>query len=214
MLVSTPFGTRNSSATNFVPPITTGYKGTAADYANIPMLDRINEARRLMADAGFNAENPLTFTFKADPIEQNRRIAVALTSMWKAIGVAVETDTTGASDVNRDGRTGDFEMIRWTWFGPYNDAATSLGLLETTNGANVTGYSDPNFDAALRDANAMRDPALRLTLLAEAESILNQEQPAIPLYFHADRRLVNPDVKGWVDNARSANLNRYLWLDR
>lgn len=203
-----------AAATNIVPSITDGYSGTEADYADMAMSDRIAKARGLLADAGFGPDNPLTFAFKTDPIEQNRRIAVALTSMWKAIGATVETDTTGASDVNRDGRTGNFEMIRWTWFGPYNDAATFLGLLETTNGANVTGYSNPTFDAKLQDANATRDPDIRQGLLAEAEAIINTDQPVIPLYFHAGRRLVNPVVQGWVDNPRSANLTRYLTLNR
>lgn len=203
-----------TAATNIVPPITDGYAGTEADYTNASMSDRMAEASALLSDAGFGPNKPLTFAFKTDPIEQNRRISVALSSMWKAIGVNVEIDTTGASDVNRDGRTGNFEVIRWTWFGPYNDAATFLGLLESTNGANVTGYSNPVFDAKLLEANATRDSDTRRTLLAEAEAILNTDQPVIPLYFHAGRRLVNPVVKGWVDNPRSANLTRYLTLNR
>lgn len=203
-----------AAATNIVPPITAGYNGTPADFADTPIGERMAEARALLQDAGFGPDTPLAFSLKTDPIEQNRRIAVALTAMWQAIGAKVDTDTTGAADVNRDGRTGNFEMIRWTWFGPINDAATFLGLLESTNGANVTGYSNPVFDAKYRDANAERDPQKREALLAEAEAILNADQPIIPLYFHAGRRLVNPVVEGWVDNARSANLTRYLSLNR
>lgn len=202
------------SATNIVPPVTAGYSGTAADYANTPVGERMAEARALLADAGFTANNPLTFSLKSDPIEQNRRIAVALTSMWKAIGAQADIDTTGASDVNRDGRTGNFEIIRWTWFGPFNDAATFLGLLDSRNGANVTGYANPAFDSKLSEANAERDETKRITLLAEAEAIINADQPVIPLYFHAGRRLVQPYVKGWTDNPRSANLTRYLSIER
>lgn len=201
-------------ATNIVPPVTGGYSGTAADYSTTPIAERMQEARDLLREAGYNADNPLTFSFKTDPIEQNRRIAVALTSMWRGIGAKVETDTTGASDVNRDGRTGNFEMIRWTWFGPFDDASTFLNLLDSSNGANVTGYANPDLDAKLAAANAERDSAKRETLLAEVEAIINADQPVIPLYFHAGRRLVNPVVKGWVDNARSANLTRYLTLNR
>jgi oligopeptide transport system substrate-binding protein len=134
--------------------------------------------------------------------------------MWKAIGVNPDIETTGAADVNRDGRTGNFEVIRWTWFGPIDDAATFLGLMESSNGANVTGYANPAFDAKLREANATRDPDKRQALLAQAEAILNADQPAIPLYFHAGRRLVSPVVRGWIDNPRSANLTRYLSLAR
>lgn len=203
-----------SAATNIVPPVTAGYSGTPADYADRPVGDRMAEARALLVEAGFDRSNPLTFSLKSDPIEQNRRIAVALTSMWKAIGANVDIDTTGASDVNRDGRTGNFEVIRWTWFGPFNDAATFLGLLDSQNGANVTGYANAELDAKLRDANAARDPGERHALLAEAEAIINHDQPVIPLYFHAGRRLVQTHVKGWIDNARSANLTRYLTVER
>ena len=201
-------------ATNLVPPVTDGYAGTPADFADTPLNERMAQARELLRDAGFGPDNPLTFALKSDPIEQNRRISVALTSMWKAIGANPDIETTGASDVNRDGRTGNFDIIRWTWFGPFDDAATFLGLMESSSGANVTGYANPDFDAKLREANAIRDPDARQAVLAEAEAILNADQPAIPLYFHAGRRLVSPVVQGWVDNPRSANLTRYLSLAR
>jgi ABC-type oligopeptide transport system substrate-binding subunit len=55
---------------------------------------------------------------------------------------------------------------------------------------------------------------VRAQLLADAEAILNADHPAIPLYFHAGRRLVSPAVVGWIDNPRSANLSRYLSLAR
>lgn len=203
-----------TAASNIVPAVTSGYNGTPADYADAPVGERMQQARALLAEAGYGPDNPLTFSFKTDPIEQNRRIAVALTSMWRGIGAQVDTDTTGASDVNRDGRMGNFEMIRWTWFGPFDDAATFLGLLDSTNGANVTGYSNPELDAKLAEANAESDSDAREALLAEAEAIINADQPVIPLYFHAGRRLVSPVVEGWVDNARSANLTRYLSLNR
>jgi oligopeptide transport system substrate-binding protein len=201
-------------ATNLVPPVTDGYGGTPADFGGKPLSERMAEARALLMEAGFGPDNPLTFSFKTDPIEQNRRIAVALTSMWKAIGANPDVETTGASDVNRDGRTGNFDIIRWTWFGPFDDAATFLGLMDSANGANVTGYVNPDFDAKLRHANATRDPEVRAQLLADAEAILNADHPAIPLYFHAGRRLVSPAVVGWIDNPRSANLSRYLSLAR
>lgn len=203
-----------TAATNIVPRVTSGYNGTAADYADTPITDRMQQARALLTEAGYDQDTPLTFSLKTDPIEQNRRIAVALTSMWRGIGVQVDTDTTGASDVNRDGRTGNFEMIRWTWFGPFDDAATFLGLLDSSNGANVTGYANPDLDTKLATSNAERDSEKRQALLAEAEAIINADQPVIPLYFHAGRRLVSPVVEGWVDNARSANLTRYLALNR
>jgi hypothetical protein len=39
-----------------------------------------------------------------------------------------------------------------------------------------------------------------------------RDMPAIPLFFAEGQKLVGPRVGGWIDNARGANLSRYLTL--
>ncbi len=56
-------------ATNLVPPVTDGYSGTPADFAEVPLNQRIAQARALLRDAGFGPDTPLTFSLKSDPIE-------------------------------------------------------------------------------------------------------------------------------------------------
>ena len=53
----------------------------------------------------------------------------------------------------------------------------------------------------------------RMGILGQAESILMQDMPVIPLYYYVSRHLVSPRVHGFVDNVRDIHLSRYLELD-
>ena len=47
---------------------------------------------------------------------------------------------------------------------------------------------------------AAAEPELerRLALLAEAEALMLEQQPVMPIYFYVSRRLVKPWVRGWL----------------
>ena len=57
------------------------------------------------------------------------------------------------------------------------------------------------------------DPGARRKLLAQAETILMQDAPIIPIYDYARRYLVAPHVKGWVTSGRGPTPSRFLYVD-
>ena len=105
-------------------------------------------------------------------------------------------------------------MIRYTWFAPNDDPYSFLGLLETGGTGNYSKYSNPDYDRALRAANAVIEPQERLAALSRAEALLAGDQPAIPVYFYGRRFLVKPYVDGFVPNQRAVNPSRFLSLRR
>ena len=194
------------------PDALSTYSGPEPDWAQQPMGQRMAEARKLLAEAGFTRDKPLSFTLKVDTLEESRKIAVALTSMWRGIGVKATVENSDLATLNKMARTGDYEVMRYAWFAPYDDAETFLALLETGNPNNLSGYSQPQYDALLREARATLDPTARVELMTRAETLAMADFPVIPLYFYAGRRLVNTRVGVWVDNARAANPTRFLTL--
>ncbi len=48
-----------------------------------------------------------------------------------------------------------------------------------------------------------------MALLQQAESLLMQDMPIIPLYYYVSLQLVKPRVKGFNDNMRDIHLSRY-----
>jgi oligopeptide transport system substrate-binding protein len=196
------------------PGAVTGYQPPMPDYAKMSRERRLAEARRLMQEAGFGPARPLGFDLKYSTLEENRRLAVALAAMWQAIGVKATPMNLELSAVNKAARTGDFAMLSYTWFAPNDDAYTFLGLAETGNPNNYSGYSNAAYDRMLREANATMDPARRSAMLSQAEATMLADHPAIPLFFYVRRFLVKPYVQGFEPNPRGLNLSRWLAVSK
>ncbi|MBL8629316.1 MAG: peptide ABC transporter substrate-binding protein [Rhodospirillaceae bacterium] len=199
-------------AYNLVPPSTSDYTAQGLNFKGTPLPQRIAAAKKLLAEAGYGTNKPLAFSFKFDTVEQNRRLGTAISSMWRGLGAQVTQDNNGPQIVDKDARTGNYDAVRWTWFAPYDDPVTFLGLIETGNTTNRATYSSAAFDAALGKARALLDPAARRQALQEAEAIAMKDHAVIPIYFLGNRRLVSPKVQGWIENPRAVNLTRYLTL--
>lgn len=202
-----------SPAIGIVPPAVAAYTPLRDDDHALPFAERQRRARTLLAEAGFGTKLPLTFSYKFDSIDQNRRIGAALVAMWREIGVVAQPDSGGAQAIDRDARTENFESIRWTWFAPYNDATSFLSLLAGGEAINRSTFRDEKFDTLLATARELDDPARRQSVLEQAERRAFELQAVVPIYFAGNRRLVNSSVLGWRENPRGINLTRDLSID-
>ena len=144
----------------------------------------------------------------------HNRLAVAVAAMWKeALGV----ETTLYAEEFRallqsiQARK-DTQVFRSSWVGDYNDAYTFAQLLQTGFGINLTGYSNPRYDALLEDATRQPDPARRRALLEEAERLMLADHPLLPIYFYVNKHLVKPYVSGWTDNVMNVQYSKDLAL--
>ncbi|MCC5795209.1 MAG: peptide ABC transporter substrate-binding protein, partial [Chromatiales bacterium] len=200
-------------AYSLTPDAVAGYQPPRPDWADEPYAERVARARELLAEAGFDQRNPLRFEIMYDTLEENRRNVVALASMWRQIGVQASPVNVEFNQLNRAARTGDFSVLRYTWFAPNDDPDTFLGLLDSRNPNNHSGFRSEAYDSLLREGNARMDTESRMATLARAEAMMLAEQPVIPVFFYTRRFLVQPHVQGFVPNSRGLNLSRYLAIE-
>ena len=196
------------------PPSVAGYKVAPPDYARLGREERVKEARRLMREAGYGPDKPLAFDLVYTTLEENRRIAVAMAAMWQAIGVKASPLNRDLIAINKSTRTHDYQAVVYTWYPPNEDPYSFLGILETGNPANYSGYSNPAYDGMLTSANATADAAERLKMLGRAEAFVLADQPVIPVFFYVRRFLVKPYITGFEENARGLNLSRWLGVSK
>ena len=106
----------------------------------------------------------------------------------------------------------DYDLVRGSWVGDYNDPNTFLDLFMSENPNNRTGWRNPAYDRILRQANAETDPARRQELLCAAETILvEQELPVLPLFFYVNMEFFDPArVTGIHENIRSEHPLRVI----
>ncbi len=202
-----------SPAHTYVNPNFTGYDALRMPYQDLTFEERQEQARALLAEAGFDESNPLTLTYTYDPQEENRKMAVALLGMWKAIGVTVETDTLEFRQLINRFREGQFDIVRTAFFAAYDDPTSYLERFESGYVSNWVRYSNPAFDDLIAQSSVTLDADKRHEIQAQAERIFMDDYPIIPIYFHVWRRLVQPYVKGWINTPLSATPNRYLRIE-
>jgi len=77
--------------------------------------------------------------------------------------------------------TGDFTLAGQTFSAPYSDAGALLERFCSASGDNVTGYASDAFDILLSSARAAVSPEPRDAYLHDAETILLEDAPVIPV---------------------------------
>lgn len=199
-------------AWSWVSPGIGGYPGAASPMAERPLAERQAEARRLLAEAGFGPEKPLLMPYLFDSQEENRKIAVALQGMWRAVGVQAELVNAEFSAVLGKLRSRDFAVARSSTFSLYGDPFAYLNQLSSRSPTNWSGWANPRYDQLLQQANAAAEEQARFALFQEAEGLLQADQPLIPIYYYQSKLLLSPRVEGWWDGTIGAPPSRYLSL--
>jgi oligopeptide transport system substrate-binding protein len=213
-LTSAVTGVGEAPAYGWVPPGVWNYTPQQFDYAQWPYAKRLEEARRLYAEAGYSAAKPLQVELRYNTGDVHNRLAVAVAAMWQE-GLGVETRL-HAEEFRTLLQTiqarQDTQVFRSSWVGDYNDAYTFGQLLRSGFALNLTGYSNPQYDALLAAAVDESDIARRRALLEEAERVMLADHPVLPLYFYVNKHLVKPWVRGWTDNVMNIVYSKDLQL--
>jgi oligopeptide transport system substrate-binding protein len=200
-------------AYGWVPPGVSNYTSQSLDYRDEPLADRVAEARRLYAEAGYSSARPLRFELRYNAGEVHSKLAVAIASTWKeALGVEARLTAVEFKSLLQDIDRGDVEVFRSSWVGDYNDAYTFAQYLKSDFGINLPHYRNPAYDLLLTRAAGEVDPASRRALLEEAERLMLRDHPLIPLYFYVNKHLVKPEVEGWYDNVMNVVYSKDLGL--
>ncbi|MGH8505725.1 MAG: peptide ABC transporter substrate-binding protein [Stenotrophobium sp.] len=201
VIVNKVLKTGEQPAYGWVPPVA-HYHLQIPQWAQWPRAQRIAEARRLYAEAGYSAAHPLHVQILYNTSAGHKKIATVIAAMWKQyLGVQVTMrNEEFRVFLQTRVRKQDTQVFRSGWIGDYDDAFSFADLLNSRNGNNDTGYDNPQYDALLQQASIEPDEDKREQLLERAERLMLDDQPIIPLYFYNSNRLVKPWVVGWQDN--------------
>ena len=181
---------------------TAGWQVPEVPDAAMTQEERNAEAQRLMTEAGYGTGGePLTLEILYNTSESHQQLAVAIGQMWKqTLGI----DTTLA---NQEWQTfldarknGDFDLARAGWCADYNEASSFLDIMTSNSDANDSKYVNPEFDALMEESRTAEDP---LPLYTQAEQIIAQDLPILPVYFYANNNMIDSSVKGYpLQNAQ------------
>jgi len=100
------------------------------------------------------------------------------------------------------------------WSADYMDPFTFLGLFYTPENDNNTGWWDKHYVELLDEANRTPDRAKRYALLGQAEQLMMDAQPIIPIETAMVNWTKKPYVKGMYPNAGSLFPWKQVYIER
>jgi oligopeptide transport system substrate-binding protein len=182
-----------------------------ADYAAALAADR-EEARALLAQAGFGPARPFPrLELHFNTSETHRDIAEVIAADWKsALGIEVQLLNQEWKSYLDSQQNLRYDVSRSSWIGDYADPQNFLEVFAAGGENNRTGWSDARYDELLSLAARAPEPEQRMALLAEAEALLLEELPILPIYGYVSQNLVNPYLGGFFANVQDEHPVKFL----
>ena len=186
-------------AYSFVPQGILNEEGE--DFASVEYYDankaNIEEAKALLAEAGYpNGEGLPTLEYMYNSEGAHKDVAQVIQQDWAKIGVKVELANQEWKVFLNTRQEGQYQIARHGWSGDYVDPMTFLDLWVTGGGNNDAGYSNAKYDELVAKAKAESDQTKRWEYMHEAEAVLMEDMPVIPLYYYTKVKGAQDYVKG------------------
>lgn len=197
------------------PPAVAGFEVPKLEWAEMSQQDRNQKAKELLKEAGYDSSHPLKFELEYNTSESHKKLAIVMASMWKKnLGAEVEIANQEWKTFLQTLSSKNFSVARYAWIGDYNEASTFLSYFDSA-GLNYGGWSNADYDAALKQASSVKTEKERNALYQKAEQIFASEMPAIPVYFYTRSVLKNKKVGGYSkDNASDRRYTRDLYITK
>ncbi|MFP1960342.1 ABC transporter substrate-binding protein [Lonsdalea quercina] len=200
-------------AYNLVPPGMAGYTSNQPVWAGWTQQQRIAEAKKLLQEAGFGAGHPLRFELLYNTSEAHQKLAIAASAMWKqSLGVETKLVSQEWKTLLDTMRNGRFQVVRSSWVADYNEPSTYFNTLRSNDSNNQGKFSDPAFDALQDKAINAGSLEERNTNYHQAEALLQQQMPLIPIYYYVRSQLVKPYVGGFKTDLQGNFYTRDFYI--
>ena len=199
-------------AYSYTPPYTDGMKLVEPEWFKWSQEKRNEEAKKLLAEAGYTADKPLTFSLLYNTSDLHKKLAIAVASIWKKnLGVNVKLENQEWKTFLDTRHQGTFDVARAGWCADYNEPTSFLNTMLSDSSNNTAHYKSPAFDKLIGETLKVADDAQRADLYAKSEQQLDKDSTIVPVYYYVNARLVKPWVGGYtgkdpLDNISVKNL--------
>ncbi|WP_417271825.1 peptide ABC transporter substrate-binding protein [Celeribacter halophilus] len=172
---------------------TAGFEMPEIDYASWTQEERNEKAKELLAEAGYGPDNPLDLTLNYNTSDDHKKIAIAAQQFYRPLGINLTLNNMEWKVHTDKMQSQDFDLARYAWCGDYNEASTYLDLFTSYSGHNSGKFYSEEYDALMKESKTAEDPQ---HLYTQAEQILAEEMPAVPIYHYAKVDMISSDIKG------------------
>ncbi|MFE1629657.1 peptide ABC transporter substrate-binding protein [Brevibacillus reuszeri] len=162
-----------------------------------------------MKEAGISKFPAITLSYNTS--EGHKKIAEAIQDQWKKnLGVDVKLENKEWKVYLDDVHQGKYQVARAGWLGDFNDPINFLEMFKDKDGGNNdTRWENPKYKELLNQSALEPDLEKRKAILAEAEQILMDEMPIMPIYYYTQSWVKNDKVDGVIIDGLGAVDYKY-----
>jgi ABC-type transport system substrate-binding protein len=160
-------------------------------------------SRTLLEEAGLSSADLPVVRLLTIPIYAD--IASFIAKQLEEIGFRVQVEAIQKSLLLEMNSSSRAHFFRGSWIADYPDAENYLSVFYSKNPAppNYTRYNSPAFDVVFEQALAETNDSARYKLYRQADQIMMQDAPVVPLWYDVVVRLVQP----WIQDFQPNSLN-------
>lgn len=179
----------------YVPEGMPGYEAVSAEFAAAPEQN-LDRAKELMEEWG---GDPPTLSILIPEGSGHDTQAETFQANLEEIGVTVTIDPLAPETFFGRVGEGNYDIFWAGWVAdfPHYDNLLYSSFV-TDNGDNLTGYSNPEYDAKLLEARSEPDEDKAIEMYREAEEIMLADVPVIPLDWGTNRLVISDKVDNFV----------------
>ena len=160
----------------------------------------VEEAQKLLAEAGYpNGEGfpKLRLSYYTDSVV--KKVAEAMQQMFKQnLNIDLEITTEDWAVYYESVQAGDYDIAAMGWGADFLNPISFMPLFETGSTQNYTGYANPEYDALVEQAKTEPDAKKAMELMQQAEALMMEDYPFIPVFFRSYPMMMQTYVKGWA----------------
>ena len=158
-----------------------------------PLNANVEEAQELVSESGITNPGFALTTIARSPEDQLTQLTQAMASQ---AGIEVDIEPVEVGEYLRRNTSGEFEAATMQWSGQPDPDANITSFFTTDGYWNWSGYSNPEVDRLLGEAQSTNDIQMRKRLYAEALEIINRDVPVIWLTNQVRLVATDADING------------------
>ncbi|WP_188454274.1 peptide ABC transporter substrate-binding protein [Virgibacillus oceani] len=184
-----------------VPPGANTPNGDFRENGGPQFEEKTEDAKKLleegMEEEGWDTLPEVTLMYNTS--ENHKKVAEAVQEMIKKnLGVSIQLGNQEWGTYLETTKQHNFQMARMGWIGIFLDPVVNLDYYLGDSPNNRTGWVNEEFDSIMAKSKVEQDQEKRYEMLHEAEKILLDDMPFMPVYFYKNNYLVNTQFEDIV----------------
>ena len=150
----------------------------------------------------------LEFEFTSTTGNALRELAFeVIQEQLKTIGISVKSGFGDAAVVfgNKVLVNGNYDLFMFAWVGN-PDPGGSVEIWKCEGSQNFTGYCNEEVSSLLEDSDILLDPVARADAMNQADALMSEDIPTIPLYQKPTFLVFSTKVHNVIDNATQSGF--------